>query len=249
MNVTEAKQILLLYRPGTSDAEDPHIREALSVARQDPELGKWLEEHQAFQSALRAKFRQIQVPAGLKGELLAGGKIVSPPVFWQRPTWLAAAAIFVVLIAVAATMLRTSVPDRFANYRENMVSAAIRVYGMDLETGDPNRLRQFIAQKGAPADYELTTGLAKLELKGGGLLRWRGNPVSMVCFDRGGNNMLFLFVMKRAALKDPPPASTLKAELVQVDGFMTASWTQGGETYVLAGSGESRFAEKYVAGP
>jgi hypothetical protein len=248
LNHAEAKQILLLYRPGTRDAEDAEVRAALDLARRDPELGKWFEEHQAFQTSMRASFRKISVPAGLKGELLGSRKVVRPTLFWRRPIWLAAAAILVFLMGLAAVLLRPSVPDRFANYRETMVSAAIRVYGMDLTTDDQNRLRQFIAQKGAPADYELTKGLEKLELKGGGLLRWRGNPVSMVCFDRGDSNMLFLFVMKRSALEDPPSPATSKADLATVDGLMTASWTRGNETYVLAGAEEPRFAEKYVAG-
>ena len=127
-----------------------------------------------------------------------------------------------------------------------MVSAAVRVYGMDLTTNDMTQLRQFIAQRGAPADYELTKGLEKLPLLGGGLLRWRGNPVSMVCFDRGGNNMLFLFVTKRSALKDPPSSAEPGPELAQVDGLMTASWTRGDDSYVLAGAQEPGFAEKYV---
>jgi len=219
---------------------------AMEMAQTDPELGKWFKEHQAFQAAMRTKLRQIEVPSHLKTQLLTGSKILRPPAFWQRPVWLAAAAIFVLLLGLASLWLRPSVPDRFANYRETMVSAAVRVYGMDLETDDGNKLRQFLAQKGAPAGYELTKGLDKLQLRGGGPLRWRGNPVSMVCFDRGGNNMLFLFVMNRSALKDPPPARTSEAQLAKVDGLMTASWTQGDQAYVLAGAEEPKFAEKYV---
>jgi len=127
-----------------------------------------------------------------------------------------------------------------------MVSAAVRVYGMDLETTDQTQLRQFIAKKGAPADYLLTQGLQRLQLKGGGLQRWRGNPVSMVCFDCGGSKMLFLFVLKRSAVKDPPPENASQAKLAQVDGLLTASWTHGDDAYVLAGPEEVRFVEKYL---
>jgi hypothetical protein len=128
-----------------------------------------------------------------------------------------------------------------------MVSAAVRVYGMDLETNDMTQLRQFVAKKGAPGDYEVSQGLARLQLKGGGLQRWRGNPVSMVCFDRGDSKMLFLFVMRRAAVKDPPPEVTSKVQLARVDDYLTASWTRGNDTYVLAGLEEPRFPEKYLS--
>ncbi len=247
MNRAQAKEILLLYRPDTRDAEDPQIIEAVELARQDPELARWFEQHQAFQLAMRAKFRQMEVPEHLKVALLAGQKTLQPPIWWRQPAWLAAAAIFVLLLGLAVFWLRPSVPDRFANFRESMVSAAVRVYGMDLETNNMAQLRQFLAKKGAPADYEVTQGLARLELKGGGLLRWRGNPVSMVCFDRGDTKMLFLFVMKRSAVKDPPPVTTSKVELARVDDYSTANWSRGDDTYVLAGPQEPGFAEKYVA--
>ena len=54
------KEILLLYRPGTADAEDPQVAEAIEFAKRDPELGRWFEQHQVFQAAMRAKFRQIE---------------------------------------------------------------------------------------------------------------------------------------------------------------------------------------------
>jgi len=246
VNRAQAKQILLLYRPGIDSAADPEVADALELVRQDPELASWFEQHQAFQAAMRSKLRQLDVPAHLPEMILTSHKVVRPALFWQRPVWIAAAAIFLILLGIAALALRPSVPDRFTNYRETMVSAAVRMYGMDLETGDQARLRNFIEQKGAPADYRLTQGLEQLPLKGGGLQRWRGNPVSMVCFNRPGEKMLFLFVLKRSALKDPPPETPAKAELAQLAGLMTASWTQGDNAYLLAGADESGFVEKYL---
>src|ERR1035438_6159798 len=40
------------------------------MARQDSELGRWFEQHRAFQKAMRAGFQQIEVPAHLKISLL-----------------------------------------------------------------------------------------------------------------------------------------------------------------------------------
>ena len=65
------KEILLLYRPGTADAEDPQIAEAIELSRHDPELGRWFGQHQRFQAAIRAKLRQIEPPKHLKFALLA----------------------------------------------------------------------------------------------------------------------------------------------------------------------------------
>jgi hypothetical protein len=59
--------------------------------------------------------------------------------------------------------------------------------------------------------------------------------------------MLFLFVVKRHAVKDPPPADSPKLGVLHEQ--MTASWTKGDNTYVLAGPGEEdldAFARKYL---
>ena len=243
MTTTQAKDILLLYRPGTADAEDPQVVAAIALARRDPELARWFEQHCAFQNAMRTKLRQIEVPAHLKAALLAQQNIVRPPIWWQRPAWLSAAAAVVLFLGVAAIWLKPANPNRFANFQARMVSTAVREYRMDLVTNDMRQLRQFIAGRGAPSGYQLTKGLEKLQLTGGGCLQWRSHPVAMVCFNRGDDQMLFLFVMKRSALKDPPSETP---EVSKVTELQTVSWTQGEYTYVLAGPEEPQFLRKYL---
>ena len=247
MNSSEAREVLLLYRPGTADAADPQMAEALELARQDPELGRWFEQHRAFQKAMRAGFRQIEVPAHLKTSLLIQGatqpKILPPQAWWRSPVWLTAAVAVLLLLGLAGAWLKPRTPDRFANYQSRMVSEAQREYRMDLVTNDMQQIRQFMASRSAPADYDLTRGLGHLQLTGGGLLTWRSHPVTMVCFDRGDKQMLLLFVMKRSAVKDPPPGTP---QLAKVRQMLTASWTQGDNTYVLAGPEEADFVKKYL---
>ena len=161
MNSSEAKQILLLYRPGTADAADPQMAEALELARRDPELGRWFEQHRAFQKALRARFRQIEVPAHLKTSLLIQSRAPQPIImpaqaWWRSPVWLTAAARGVALARAGRRCwlkprrARTGLPTIEAR----MVSEAQREYRMDLVTNDMRQVRQFMAQRGAPADYE-----------------------------------------------------------------------------------------------
>ena len=243
MTPRQAKEILLLYRPGTADAEDPEVVAAVELARRDPELARWFEQHCAFQNALRAKLRQMEVPAHLKGALMAKQNIIRPPVWWRRPVWLSAAAAVLLLLGLVGIWLRPEKPDRFANFRARMVSTALREYRMDVVTNDMRQLRQFIAGKGASAEYQLTKGLEKLELTGGGCLQWRSNPVAMVCFNRGDNQMLFLFVMKRSALEDPP-GETPQSSTATV--LQTVSWSRGDYTYLLAGPEDPEFLRKYL---
>jgi hypothetical protein len=247
VNSSEAREVLLLYRPGTAEVADPQMAEALALARQDPELGRWFEQHCAFQQAMRAKFQQIEVPAHLKASLLIRGavapNILPPRPWWRSPIWLTAAAAVLLLLGLTGVWLKPRVPDRFANYQSRMVNQALREYRMDLVTNDMRQIRQFMASRGAPDDYHVPQGLEHLQLTGGGRLTWRNNPVAMVCFDRGDKQMLFLFVLKRAALKDPPPEAP---QVSKVSQMLTVSWTRGDNTYVLAGPEEAGFVRKYL---
>ena len=71
MNSRHAKEILVLYRPATADREEPEVAAALALAERDPELGRWLQDHCETQAALRARFKQIPVPEGLKEQILS----------------------------------------------------------------------------------------------------------------------------------------------------------------------------------
>jgi hypothetical protein len=242
VNSEQARQILLLYRPGTADAEEPDVVAAMEVARRDADLARWFAQHQAFQIAMREGFRQMPAPEHLKVALLTRHKIIPLPLWRQRPVWLAAAAAILLVAGWLAFSPRGFTPDRFADYRLMMVSKAERVYGMDITSSDMDLLRQLFARRGAPADYELPRGMSQLRLIGGVGLTWRTNPVAMVCYKRPDNKDVWLFVMNRSALKDPPP------EMPNVDKvhlLMTASWTRGDKAYILAGPEEQDFLGRY----
>jgi hypothetical protein len=102
MTVHEAKRVLLSYRPGSSDDQDPEVAQALGVVNTDPDLRLWFEGHCAFQTAMRSRLREMPVPAHLKQALLARHKIVPLPHtqrgrertdrWWQSVPAMAAAA-------------------------------------------------------------------------------------------------------------------------------------------------------------
>jgi hypothetical protein len=154
VNNREAKEVLLLYRPGTADLADPQMAEALELARRDPELGGWFDQHRAFQKAMRAKFQQIEVPAHLKTSLLAQKlvpqKPIAPQAWWRSPIWLTAAAAVVLVLGLMGSWLRPRALDRFANYQSRMVSEAQREYRMDLVTNDMRQIRQFMPAAAPP---------------------------------------------------------------------------------------------------
>jgi hypothetical protein len=142
-------------------------------------------------------------------------------------------------------------PHNFAAYRSYMDSLAMRGYYMDLVTNNLDQIRVFLAQKNAIADYVLPADLEK-NAKAAGCVAttWQGKPVSMLCFQSGrplGPNQqsdLWLFVTDRAAASDTPVAST--PAVAKADGLVTASWTIGSRTYILAAEGDAQFLGKFL---
>ena len=240
MTSEEAKAVLLLYRT-SADGRDPEMAAALEHAQHDPELQRWFDEHRALQERLRQKFAELPVPPELKDAILAGRKIVRPALWWQQPAWLATAALIAVLIGIGALWLRPAENERFSFYRARMVRTILHEYHMDVHTNDLRSLRQYLALKGAPADFQVPKRLEQLKLTGGGHIGWGKRPASMVCFDRGDNQMLVLFVINSGALKGEPH----RPNPAKIDTLQTLSWTQGPHTYVLGGPDEPEFARKY----
>ena len=115
---------------------------------------------------------------------------------------------------------------------------------MMLETKDLNAVHQFLASNHAPADYVLTKEMEKQPAEGCALIDWHGQRVSLVCLDGGQDPDLFLFVIDRSALPDPPPGST--PQFAHVGPMTTASWTLDDNAYVLASKSNEDYLRKFL---
>jgi len=245
----EAKEVLLLYRPGLSDPKDSEFAEALAYARNDVELDRWFQEHCAVQAVLRNKFREIPVPEGLKEQIISEWQVqaIAPA---KRTTLVLASVciLLILLLAVIGFQIWGGGEDKtFANFQARMVRRVARDYPhMDVETSDPKQIREVLAQKGGP-DYVLPRRLENISYTGCAVLEWQGKPVSMVCFNSGKTKTkepdLFLFVINHG---DAPRAPrTAKPQFGQLSGFSTASWTVGEKTYLLAGAEDETSLRDY----
>jgi len=240
----EAKEILSLYRAGLDEASDPFFAEALAQAQRDPELGRWFKEQCAADAAVREKFQQIVAPASLPQQILSERKIVRPAIWWARPALWAAVAATIVLAVLASSLLRQPETPTFQSYRKNMAKLVSGEYKMMLETNDLGAIRQFLGKNHGAVDYVLTKEMEKLPAEGCALISWHGQQVSLVCLDRGHDDDLFLFIVDRSALPDPPPSPS--AQFVRVNNMATASWTSGDKTYVLAAKGNEDDLRKFL---
>jgi anti-sigma factor RsiW len=241
VNPIEAKRVLLAYRPGTADADDSQVAEALAESRRDSRLHEWAVQQAAFQQGVRTTLREIPVPPDLRERILARNKVVAPR-WWQKLSVVAAAAVIALLLGLGWLLSPPSTGRSFETYRDRMVRAVLRQYNMDIVTNDMTVIRRFLVTKNAPSDYTLPPGLLNLPVSGAGVLSWRDSRVSMVCLDAANQGTLFLFVVDRDSVAGAPgPARVFDP----VSKLMTVSWSEGGRTYVLAGNGSQETLQRY----
>ncbi len=254
MTRDEAKRILVLYRPWSKDADDPAFTEALALARTDAELERWFEQHCAAQKAVRAGFKKIAPPAGLKEQIISEQRARLISARQRRNTLVATLAVVILILGVGTgwwirRSLAASETD-FAAYRSRMVRTALKNYGMELETNSAPAIRAYLAQHQAYADYVLPAPLVTATNTGCGVLKWQGHRVTMVCFHSGRplpsgeKTDLFLFVMERSAAADAP--GTNQPQFARVNQLNTATWSQDGMIYLLAAPGDEEFLKKFL---
>lgn len=245
MTREQAQEILLLERPGRTAEVDGELAEALRMAAADPELAGWLEQHRAFQKNVTAQLTAIEPPADLKSRILAGPKTtpVRESFFRHREVWAIAASVILLFALAGVWLSRNREEQDFANFRSRMTEFALRSYQMDIVTNSGPVVRQFLASQGAPADFALTPGLEKLEVKGGGRLSWQNKPVAMMCFSLTNKETAFMFVMDKSAVAKEPAG----VEVSSRSNLSSVAWMKDGKVYLLAAAERPEVLQALVA--
>ncbi len=245
MNNQEARFILQAYRPGGQDAADPQFKEALEQAQRDPELGNWLEEERALDTAISARVKAIAIPADLKASILAGNKIIRPKTPWHKSPALAAMVCAVLLLIAAGYWVMAA--NSFDRYRQDMTVFLGTSSRLDLETSNLDEIKGFLATHHSHKDLALPVGLEKLSINGCKLIDWHGKPVTMMSFHSTTNNLpgeVFLLVIDQADLRKPPP---LGFPIFSQNGnWATASWSDERHSFILAGTVKPEILEAYA---
>jgi hypothetical protein len=239
----EAKEILWAYRPEAGDTEDPRVGEALELARRDPELMRWYEQQRAVDEAIRSELRQIAVPPGLRERILTAQK-VRRRVPGRRLTQVLAVAAAMALAVIVGQQFAADESAGFDGYREKMVEFVSDEYDLSAEADNLDALRRFFAKIAWPADYEVPELLQVVPVEGGTAMEWRGNRVSLLCLEREEHKDIWLFVIDRSALPDPPAAED--PQFLKFGKLMSASWSEGDLTYLLVAEGDEAFLRGYL---
>jgi hypothetical protein len=244
MDSQQAKEILLGYRPGIDDPSDPPVAEALRQLDLDPDLAGWFEQLQAADNAIRRQLREMPVPVGLQQRILAEQKIARPDFGWRKPALIAAAAAIIMLGVLSAWIFYRSAGNGLNAYRTDMVRYVSTSYNDKfIKATSFDELRQVLATRQWPTDFIVPDRLRSVTVVGGGAVEWKGHKVALACMKEGRHG-LWLFVIDKSALPDPPQAETPRVE--PVDGTPTAAWSQGANAYLFTVQGDEAFLKKYL---
>jgi hypothetical protein len=112
-----------------------------------------------------------------------------------------------------------------------MVVLAGKLDRLDLMSREMDEVRHWLAQKGAHGDLVLPAGLDGRPSLGCRILEWKGNRVSLICFELEERQIAHLLVIDRAALANAPEESPV---FRQVGHLATAGWSSGDKTYLVA---------------
>jgi hypothetical protein len=256
MNPGQLKQILMIYRPGTTDADDPEIAQALALVPGDPELARWFQEHCARQNALREKVRQIAPAAGLREQIISEHAARTKAARREKILAMASVMAIIASLALLASFylprkprIPPPIPNTLANYQNQMMSVALSGYYMTAMT-NLDQVHSWLAQNHAPSDYVLPAGLTHAAVTGCTVQTWKDARASMICFRQGKTlppgqpGDLWLFVIGQSAVNNAPVGAS--PQLTTVNGLITATWTQDGKLYVLAARGDQHTIQKYL---
>jgi hypothetical protein len=100
-------------------------------------------------------------------------------------------------------------------------------------TSNLAEIRQYLADNQGHADYTVPKPMQELSGVGCAVLKWRNKKVSLVCLREPTKSDLYLFVIDRSEVTDPPSGN--RPEFRAVGRLMSASWSKGDKAYVLAG--------------
>ena len=242
----EVQLYLSARRPGGHDDADPAIAEALAKASTDPALGAWATDQQRVDAAVALKLAEVDLPPGLRGAIIAGGK-VSRRTWWR---WMHRRAFGILryweVVAIAAILMVCAVlslvhffggDPAAGNWQQIAAGEVARIESgrrpLDQKIKDMESIRRWLTEQRAPAPGNLPAALVGLRAHGCSITHAGKEQVSIVCFPIGGKKEVHLVTISRSHLRSSPPEGSPRFETI--DGFTTAAWSDGALAMMLIG--------------
>ena len=245
MEKDRVQSILSVYRPDNQDAADPFFAEAKAELAHNPELARWFEEEQAFDRAISEKLADLVAPFGLKTRILASATSVATRQWsWTARLSLAAAALILLAQIIGLWHTQSQKTRTLAHYQQEMVSFIKLDPPLEVESHDLAKMQIWLGQENAPSKVNLPPRLAALQPVGCRVLWFRDHKVTLLCFQRGGDNLAHLFVIDRAALPKLKPGA--KPVFTGEGDWMTASWVKEDHAYMLVTRGDHDTLLRYL---
>ena len=234
MDKQEAKLVLQARRPNDLDT-DPAFAEALALVETDRELRAWWEAQQAFDQKVAAKLEEIEPPEELRAAILGRGKIHRLPPQPFFPFWLSAAAAVAILCAVSASYHATKLAARHIS-TDKYHEVTLTFLGNDtpslgMMSPDHDKIMTWLKDQQAPMG-QLPEKMASLPSVGCQKFMLQGHPVTLICFTIAEGKLVHLFVVHSKDLAEPPTQA--EPQFQEVNGWSTASWSDGSMSYMLA---------------
>ena len=245
MDEQRARVILQAYLPG-AEQDDPDVAAALAEAAQDPELGRWFAEEQAFDRAISAHLDAVPAPLGLKTRILANNRAAAQgPRSWSWIIKLAGAAALLFLLFQVVSLFRPAerTTAELGYFSSEMVSFIDISPRLEMMSDDLGNIKQFLAKKDT-APMQVPPHLAALEPVGCRVLSFRGEKVTLICFQRKEDGLAHLFVVNRAALPEMKPGQ--KPIIAQQGEWVTASWAEKDSVYLVTVQGGPDTVQRYL---
>ena len=248
MNNNEAKFILSAYRPGGRDAGDPGMATALAQAKSDPVLGAWFARERAHDAAVAWKLRAVVPPVELREAILTGARVsggaarevggerAGPKVrptqrraWWAQPGWLAAVAAVAVLVSLAAWRMTPVRGEAFEEFAVNFVDKG---FMLQKRGADVASLKVWLGEQRGPLPEALPAKFAELRALGCRTLTFKGQDVSLMCFERGGKEF-HVFVARREGVDAAGAERGPRFLDGQKGGHVAATWADAKNRYVV----------------
>ena len=208
--------------------------EVRGMLEKDEDLKRWFQEQVTFdEEVARLMEGAVVIPAGLRDRLVKGTEAGKGRAgIWVRSGVVAALAACVVL-GWALFWPDDSALEAWE--AESLVAVAKVNYGLsrlDGRAGSLEAVKELLVKSGAVSPMRVPVLLSQLATHGCKRVQIRGRPATIVCFKLPAGGEAHLVVLESAGLGEGVPEGRAKFE--KRKNWSLASWSDGGQTYLLA---------------